>query len=89
MPVNNWELATLQASYLTAKNKNMENKLIGVSAAFHYQDKNGKHYTCEADFNNESWNQWGASREQLSDNVVVLEAVEQALSEFMRVADDE
>ena len=66
----------------------MDNKLIGVTATFHYQDKDGKQFTVEADFNDNQWNQWGATKGQLSENVSAVESVNQALSEFMRVPDD-
>lgn len=60
-------------------------KLIGVTANFLYEDHTGKQYTITADFNDESWEQYGAFSHQLGNNVEVVEAINEVVSQFISV----
>lgn len=64
--------------------------LKSIDLVFTYVDEKENERTIKADIVNGNWNQWGASTDELSENVGVMEAItEAALENGSWVADDE
>lgn len=61
----------------------MTTKLTAVKIIFTRTDERGKKHRIEADLSKDGYQQWGAERSILGDNVEVLTAIEAAALEHL------
>jgi hypothetical protein len=66
-----------------------ENKLIGVHIHFIYMTPTGQEVTIQADINDTGWQQWGAPKEQLSENCSLIEAINEKVQEVINTVEEE
>ena len=61
-------------------------QLQGVEMEFTYTHPSGKETVIKASINDEGWwEQWGAPREELSENVSLIEQITEQVSEYLIV----
>ncbi len=70
---------------------NEDTKLKSIELSFHYEKPDGSRIQIDADINGDdgNWNQGGASKDELSRNVAILEEIRDVVAPFLAGLDED